>query len=279
MIDIASSPPESPIQEVIDEAIGLLQELAFDTSEGASRQGERVIVSITPESTDQRYHVRVTCYARGHRTVDWAGLRLGLIDGDRTAAPRWLPLLNRRGQTRLDGLEPGAYQSLAYHRIRQRYQVSGTTTGSAAHSIPVQTAMRTPYTWTYQTQQTLAIPSTTNTPSGIIVDRPLTLTLARAAALDITLSPTPAGIRLTFETTAPNLAESVVEFCCCTPAEGTAERVLVRERVALTATPNASIWRGTWEGRIDPAEAFELNYRILPKANRLERDIVLPNGL
>lgn len=277
MTDISSSPTESPIQEVVDEAIELLQELVFDTGEGVSWQGERVIVSITPEPADQRCHVRVTCYARGHRAVDWAGLRLGLTGGDTSADPQWLPLLNGRGQTRLAGLEPGGYAIVAYHRVRQRYQVLGTATEIVSHPIPVQTAIRTRYAWTFQTQQTLAIPSTTATPSGIIVDRPLTI--ARSAVLDITLSPAPPGIRLTFETAAPNLAETVVEFCCSTPAEGTAERVLVRKRVALTAVAGATIWRGTWEGRIEPAEAFELNYRILPRANRLERDIVLPDGL
>lgn len=269
MTDIASSSLESDGQAVIDEAIGLLQELAFDAWAGAFRQGERVVVSITPEPTDGRLQVRVTCYARGHRTVDWAGLRLGLSGGDRPGAPRWLPLLNGRGQTRLTGLEPGDYAILAYHRIRQRYQVSGTATGIAAHPIPVQTAMKSRHAWTFQAPPLLTVQKPLAPSSGILVDRPHTI--VRAEPLDITLSPAPAGIRLIFETAAPNLAEAEVEFCCLALGDGAVGRVLVRERVALTAVAGAAIGRGTWEGRIDPAEAFELSYRILPRANRSER--------
>ena len=276
MTDISSSPTESPIQEVVDEAIELLQELVFDTGEGVSWQGERVIVSITPEPADQRCHVRVTCYAHGHRAVDWAGLRLGLTGGDTSADPQWLPLLNGRGQTRLAGLEPGGYAIVAYHRVRQRYQVLGTATEIVSHPIPVQTAIRTRYAWTFQTQQTRhpqhhrhALRDHRRPPPH---HRPL-------SGAGHHLESRSAG-------NSPDFRN-----CCSQPGRNGGGILLFhpgrRYGGARPGSETGRLDRSRWRndlardmgGPLEPAEAFELNYRILPRANRLERDIVLPDGL
>ncbi len=113
-------PTRSRGQEVIQEAGQILRQIGFSADRGAYREGRHVAVSVEPRwhEDGETVAVLITCYAFGHRRVDWAGLAVFVRPGHGENID-WLAFLDSRGQTVLPRLPGGDYQlSLGIHARR-----------------------------------------------------------------------------------------------------------------------------------------------------------------
>lgn len=58
-------------QNVIDEAIKLVQNTSFTTNKGILSSGNKCMVTVDTRMENNNLQVLVCCYAFGHRNVDW----------------------------------------------------------------------------------------------------------------------------------------------------------------------------------------------------------------
>lgn len=101
--------------DVIEEAATFLRQMKISADRGAYASGRHVAVMIDPRWNADKKSIRVlvTCYAFGHRQVDWAGLPIFVLREDLGPLDIEQPRLNARGQAVIPELPPGAYHVLA----------------------------------------------------------------------------------------------------------------------------------------------------------------------
>ncbi|MDW8367923.1 MAG: hypothetical protein RMK49_18940, partial [Abditibacteriales bacterium] len=97
-------------REVIEEAARFLRQIHFHANRGAFAEGKHVAVLVDPRWNEGNETIRllITCYAFGHRRVDWEGLPVFVEPQNRGDA--WLCFLNGRGQGIIPDLPPGDYR-------------------------------------------------------------------------------------------------------------------------------------------------------------------------
>lgn len=107
-----SEPPETLRgREVIEEAARSLRQMRLHANRGAFAEGKHVAVIVDPRWNEDNETIRVliTCYAFGHRRVDWEGLPI-FVESQSENGVAWLCFLNRRGQAVVSNLPPGDYR-------------------------------------------------------------------------------------------------------------------------------------------------------------------------
>src|SRR5215831_448093 len=96
-------------RQVIEETAQLLRQMRFSSHQGAYAESQHVAVSVDPRwnKDDETLRVLITCYAFGHRSVDWGGLPVQVLpeEGGVYAIVR----LNGRGQAIIPRLPAGEY--------------------------------------------------------------------------------------------------------------------------------------------------------------------------
>jgi len=99
-------------QQVIEETARLLRQMRFSQSQGGHAEGQHVAVSVDPRWNEGNETIRVliSCYAFGHRRVDWARLPVHVLPAGKGAGVHAIVRLDARGQTVIPRLPPGEYR-------------------------------------------------------------------------------------------------------------------------------------------------------------------------
>lgn len=67
-------------QNIIDEAIKLVQNTSFTINKGILKTGDNCIVTVDPRMENNNLQALVSCYAFGHRIVDWEKCNFFITD-------------------------------------------------------------------------------------------------------------------------------------------------------------------------------------------------------
>jgi hypothetical protein len=99
-------------RQVIEEADRLLRQMRFSQNHGAYAEGQHVAVSVDPRwnEGDETFRVLISCYAFGHRRVDWAKLPVHVLPEGGGTGVHALIRLDVRGQATIPRLPPGEYR-------------------------------------------------------------------------------------------------------------------------------------------------------------------------
>lgn len=229
--------------EVIEEAARLLRQLWFSANRGANATGHHVAVSVDPHWNDDHNTIRVlvTCYAFGHRRVDWEGLPV-FVRPEGGGSGGWIRFLNARGQIVVPKLPLDNYRlstSSQYGRSTQTVPLPIRTTGLAGAP-----AVRT---------------------RGIV---------GRAAPSEPPVYESTDGrVRATVRQTQACTTEVAFETEDETLAGATVRFAFVRESGEIEQGSEAKLesvggeqrlWEGCWEGIVKLSEPCELVFEVLP---------------
>lgn len=246
-----------PVQgrEVIEEAARLLRRMHFPTRHGTYAEGHHVVISVDLRWNDDHESMRVllTCYALGHRRVDWEGLPVFVLhdDGGTTA---FLVRLGARGQAVIANLPPGAY----------RLSTSSHYGWSAA---PVRLPIHRPGWMAAQK----APQSADATDTEGLQEAPVYA--SRDGRVHATVRQTQAGTTVVaFETQDATLAHAVVRFAFVR------ESGQVEQSAAVELEPiegEARLWEGRWEGVVRLSGPCALGFAVLPQDGEAE-EVPLP---
>jgi hypothetical protein len=222
---------------VIEEAARLLRQMRFSQNQGAYAEGQHVAVSIDPRwnEDNETVHVLVTCYAFGHRQVDWATLPVHVAPESGSTGVHAITRLDARGQTSIPKLPPGEYRpSLRVKPARVAPVLSRQLERLAAQGEDEQTERRV---WR----------------GGEESD-----------AVSWTIEETEEGdVQVAFETNAEFLAGHVVTFSLIDPHS---KQVQYSQRLILEPTRAAGKWEG-WVSigsRTEFQGPYELFFEVAP---------------
>lgn len=231
-------------QDIVAEARRLLGELKFTPERGATLAGEHVRVSVYPERTeDRKLRAYITCYAYGHRLVDWSALRIGLQTTQHDAPFQLFPLLDARGQTSLPTLDPDSYSLRAYHRTKQIFRAPIIRVlASGAEETGKEQPRMTRARGAVRTRG--GKPWTAYSPDDLTT---------------VKLYPLKVGVRVDFETTNQDFAKATVEFCFTDPDTSD---VIIREQAHLEQVSGEKRWKASRDVEVSPDQTFEFSHRI-----------------
>jgi hypothetical protein len=228
-----------PLQgrEVIEEAARLLRQMRFSANRGATAKGRYVTVNIDPRwNTDhQTIAVLITCYALGHRRVDWEGLPV-FVRPESSGEFGWIQFLNARGQAILPRLLQGDYRlstSLQYGRSNEPVPLSKHAPGLAAAPDAVETAVQLePHVYESADGRMRA-----------------TVRQTRAGTTEVA-----------FETNDESLAGATVRFAFVQESG----KVELNAEVKLESVGGEQrLWENYWEGVVKLSEPCELVFEVL----------------
>jgi hypothetical protein len=223
---------------VIEEAARLLQQMRFSQTHGAYAEGQFVAISVDPRWNDdlETFCVLISCYALGHRRVDWAMLPVHILPEDRKAGVHAIARLNTRGQTVLPRLQPGEYHlTLRLRTARVQSVLSQRSERLAAQGEDEEQEERR--VWQGEGEDGAVLWTMEETEEG--------------------------DVQIAFETSAAHLAGFVVTFSLV-DAHSKAVRYSQRLTLEPTRTP------GKWEGwcslgsRADFPGPYELMFEVEP---------------
>lgn len=225
-------------QPIIEEAARLLRQLQFSPHRGAYAEGQHVAVSVDPRwnAGNEMVRVLISCYAFGHRSVDWARLPVHALPADSSVGVHAIARLNARGQAVIPSLPLGEY------RLALRLK--------PARVEPVFS----------QPSERLAAQD-----EDEVEERRVWRGEGEEGALVWTLEETEDGeVQVAFETTTERLAGHVVEFHLIDPDS---KQVRYSHQLRLEPTQTPGIWEGwgSLGSRADIEGPFELIFELMPQ--------------
>jgi hypothetical protein len=224
-------------QQVIEETGRLLRQMRFSQNRGVYAEGQRVAVSIDPRwnEDDETIRVLISCYAFGHRRVDWAQLPVHVLPEGRGAGVYAIVRLDVRGQAVIPRLPPGEYRlSLRRKPTRVEPVLSRQLERLAAQG---ETDLEERRVW-----------------SGEEEDGTLLWTFEETEDGDV---------QIAFETNAQQLAGHVVIFSLVDPDS---KQVQYHRRLILETTRTPGKWEGwcSLGARAEFQGPYELSFEVVP---------------
>lgn len=217
-------------REVIEEAARFLRQMRFWANRGAYAEGQHVAVSVDSRWNDDHQTIQtlITCYAFGHRRVDWEGVPVFVLPEREGKKEGWMLRLNARGQVVFPSLPPEDY----HLSTSTQYGVESVPLRLRAVGAPQPKEAELPEIYSYES-----------------IDGHVRATVYQTKE-DKTV--------VVFETENEALADATVHFAFVQKAgkvEQSAEVKLEPTRVGL--------WEGRWENFIKLSEPCDLVFEVL----------------
>lgn len=228
-------------QEVIEEAARLIRQMRFSANRGAYAEGKHVAVSLDPRWNDDKetISVLITCYAFGHRQVDWVGQPVFIL-GEKVSA---VSKFNLRGQAIQAGLPPGDYRL-----------TTSPVYGRSVAPVPLPTRVQ-------------ALAATGTARARGVAEKEGLLEPVVYESVDgrvrATVRQTKTGkTEVAFETNDETLAGATVRFAFVEESG----RVELSDEVKLEPVEGEErLWEGYREELVEPSEPCELVFEVLRK--------------
>jgi WD40 repeat protein len=232
--------------EVLQEAEILLEKMRFHPGRGDFAQGQYVAILIDPQvEADQTMLVQITCWARGHQTVDWRRL-VAWVRYRQEGIERFrLVSLDSRGRGYLRSLPP----TQCLIRMGSRGEAS------IPHPGPLARQSR---------RGSLATPCAAAAAAAPpdVVSECLHICDSLDGKITATVRRVVDGIEIAFETRAPDMAKRSISFALVASRTG---RILLGEEVLLETVPaDPESWEGTWRGMVDCDEPSRFLFQVSP---------------
>jgi hypothetical protein len=224
-------------QTVIAEAAQLLRQMRFSQNQGAYAEGQQVAVSVDPRWNDDNETIRVliTCYAFGHRRVDWAKLPVHVLPEGGGTGVYAIVRLDTRGQAMIPRLPPGQYRlALRVKPAQVEWVLAPQPQRLAAQGEDEASGRRV---W-----------------RGEGADGPVVWILEETEEGDV---------QIAFETREESLAGCVVAFSLVDPAS---KRVHYSRQLTLAPAKTPGKWEGWYSvgTRTEVQGPYELVFEVLP---------------
>ncbi len=239
-------------EDILRDAVKLLDGLAFDSTRGGIARNEQLFISVTPDwqdDTRQRFQAAVTCHATWHREVSWQLLRLSARPKDTSGffVQHVLPLSNNGGAI-FDDLEPGSYVLRAYSNL-VRFTTPQTATSGSRHEDVSKIGAG------------VAMDFGT---SNVTLATTLAKGVSQSGDVSVIIGSRGASITIKFATNDDQLAGKSLEFCVANP--DTKEIYSDANTVTFSSSPAD----GEFRYRTPPVELgfsagdeVEVSYRVL----------------
>ena len=248
----ASKSAETTGQEVLKEAMELLNGLEFDAVNGGTARTERLFVSVIPDWEDdsrRTFRATLTCQAMWHRKVDWNLMRVSVRPQSPSGffVQHVLPL-SAEGSATFENLDAGTYVLKAYCHL---VQFTTPKPGEVEHGRD----------------------SSTELVHGVAMDRDPSSeassgsTISSSSLIDdivVLRGSTGRATTLEFATNNDELADKTLEFCVADP--DTNEIYLGEQTAVFNTTPADGEYRfrtGPIELSFSSGDDVALSYRIL----------------
>lgn len=239
-------------EDVLKEAMKLLDGLEFDSVRGGTARTENLFLSVVPDWEDgsrQTFRAALKCQAMWHREVDWQLMRVSARPKESSGffVQHVLPL-STDGHATFEGLDAGTYSLRAYCRL---VQFSTPEPGKAVESPR----------------------DVTRLASGVAMDsdssakgetEPLTSSEAETDEIVVLIGSRDKFVTLEFVTDEEKFAGKSLEFCIANPQT---KEVYLDAQVAVFGT---SPVEGEYQFRTGPIELsfsagddVDVSYRIL----------------
>ena len=224
----------SEAQEIIDEAVSLMQASSFNTSKGDLLTGKSVRILIDPrwDNEEKVYQLLITFYALGQCQVPWKGMPVIIKPVSDVSLPTFIGRLNSRGQTIIKNLLHGNYKtSLSEKWYFSEQQIIKSTIRAAIRQRGE--PERTPI---FQSN-----------------DSRVSVTIEQLS---------PGRISLCFETSHKELDGAKIHFCII---RSTGE-VSIFGDALLSKVDRDHVWQGSWVGEHTQIEACYLMFEVYQKS-------------
>jgi len=224
-------------RQVIEETSQLLRQMRFSQNQGAYAEGQHVAVSVDPRWNEDNETVRVliSCYAFGHRRVDWVRLPVHVLPEGKGAGVQAIVRLDGRGQAVIPKLPLGEYRlSLRLKPLRVEPVLSRQLERLAAQG---ETDLEERRVWNGEGEDGDILWTFEETEDG--------------------------DVQIAFETNAPHLAGHVIIFSLVDPDS---KQVQYRRRLTLEPTRTPGKWEGWCSigSRNEFPGAYELVFEVMP---------------